>query len=363
MNSENDLRKKVDKCAFFRDDDQGVFTTLFNPQGGVSKSNVVRPRTDGLEDEAIVESQIHLVTGNKQKKHIPTVFGSKSLGALEQKIKNFIEIRNKSRSVKRKYPHKLSECIRFFSIEEEVAKYSAAVERLDTHLSTTSIMSHLDMPVFETETLPVAVTKLSLLSEGVSACSCDSRLTALKNHSDGNCLVQSLVDCGLEETMVGIHERVLNFSAVESCDQYDDIVTGLMGQTFVPVVLLLAVASEKNIQVCLHFVDEGICYRYGTGLTYHFEIRGNHCQAYVSDDSLDNVLDFDLDNSCDKVEGRLDIDDELETFYGLLREIADVDHDSVARIARLTSDPYGSLGKGNYLCRSAMKTAEIVHRY
>jgi 23S rRNA U2552 (ribose-2'-O)-methylase RlmE/FtsJ len=195
-------------------------------------------------------------------------------------------------------------------------------------------------------------------------------LTVIPNDADGDCMLTALSQA-LDRTDVSNIKDELLFADNKLLDPDSPAAEYLRGRREWPDDSLLRHAAlHYSIRVVV--VDQGIITlddtpqtsrkALGEGPTHYFVITDQHCQYAVPGGPVVPLIDWRIKGSAVATERVIAIDNVTRAANYYRDEISIAPKQAIAA-AKRTYCSVGPLGNGGWLCRSALKTVEIIHNY
>nr|WPV74305.1 MAG: RNA-dependent RNA polymerase [Drosophila Hillwood park negevirus] len=282
-----------------------------------------------------------------------------------QKFSNLFKIaRSKNINVETLFP-------KFSSFEEELENISLSFDELYRGFDTVSFYTYPEN-ITDDDEEEVETTYNHIKFETDF---CSVKTDVVTNESNGHCLLQSFFDAKLIKGKA--HAKFLCNKAMlrVTIDDKDKVVNylnndlmtiALSADLWPPNTLALLLAQSLSVNICLH-VNSSEVLKFSVGensLTYHFSINNGHMQYLKVSDDLPECFCADpkvvLNNAYDwksRVKS-------YELHFNKMRnDISITEFKRRYLKARFNSDPYSSLMTCGYICRSALKSAEILHRF
>lgn len=287
-----------------------------------------------------------------------------------------------SRQSSRVYEISVSDLMcKFITIEEEMETIIKAPELHNRGHETLELSELLD----NSQIIKVIADDFSPVEEKVEeysisdfvSCSCNLELETISNPSNGACVFQALLHHNLVEgSIIDVKNRLVssvylpsflsNANIVNSLREADNTIRS--NQPTKEIFLLIAL--EFKIRVCLH--ENHSCSAFGSSLfkTYHFMIRDGHCNALVAIRRLNEVEHESLVPTDTPNEYTLDYNlhqklDRISAYFSELKvkAVSKTKYEACLKHARISTNELAFLKDGNYVCRSGLKTAEILNRF
>lgn len=299
-------------------------------------------------------------------------------------VERILSYVGKCLKVDRKYPITFQNMCRFYSITEELEMLLSArpiTGLKDMYHTENSSFNDIDRQVLELALLsnyPKDSTAYDFTSFAISVCTDSISLHAQTTIDD--CVYYALRTAGVTTLSPLEIKAIISRSPFLDYVKNKDILLNSLKAP--PLEVFIVIASHFDICVCIH--TRGKCHRFGKGRVYHFREHQNHIDAYVSCDNFPQIIiaadyhtlpagTFDISKQRD------DLNHNDAIRFGSIKAIlydlnvnceaevvnADVTHqlnDVYFNLYR-TFFPQNVVRSGGFVCRSAIKSKEILERF
>lgn len=264
----------------------------------------------------------------------------------------------------------------FITVEEELAAITCSPIQYDRLIDNESIADSLfpaeQVRKIVMDSLEACADLSDVYSErDFRETSCRSDLRLVQNQSRGHCLYAALRDLGVtSDSPTEIRQNLLNSKHLNNISKSEQLRKQLSVNDgseagFTDTSTYLLVALHYDLRLCVHHAGITKIFGREEAPLCHIDVNNGHCQALLPNNVYAPVDEYVFDANLNVLENYdfAPMQSLFKNFFDLRRGMGRNTFNKDLKTARANYYPYSSLRSCGYVCRSPLKTHEILTRY